>query len=125
MGAVGRIPRTSGCSECGKAIATLAVFSEREDLTNAESIVPGGPSLTDYEKWSNEIRTHATQVTRSDLAPRALHIAELSDQAVSVVREIRQEPGTQLEQLRKQDVYAKLIAQMYEEAAVVLDVCHR
>lgn len=114
----------TGRSECGKAIATLAVFSGREDLTNAQSIVPGGPSLTDYEKWSNEIRTHAAQVTRPDLTPRTQHIAELSDQAVSVVRQIRKVPGTQREQLRQQDAYAKLIAHMYDEAAGVLDVCH-
>jgi hypothetical protein len=114
----------TGRSECGKAIATLAVISEREDLTDSQSIVPGGPSLADYEKWSNEIRTRAAQVTRSDLAPRAQHIAELSGQAVSVVRETRKVPGTQREQLQQQVVYAKLIAHMYDEAAVVLDVCH-
>jgi hypothetical protein len=114
----------TGRSECGKAITTLAVFSEREDLTNSQSILPGGPSLADYEKWSNEIRTRAAQVTRSDLAPRAQHIAELSGQAVSVVRETRKVPGTQREQLQQQVVYAKLIAHMYDEATVVLDVCH-
>ncbi len=111
-------------SECGKSIGTLAAFTERDDLTNSRSILSGGPSLADYEKWSNEIGARATQVTRSDLAPRAQHIAELSGQAVSVVREARKEPGTQVEQLRQQDAYAKLIAQMYDEAAAVLDVCH-
>lgn len=110
--------------ECRTGLKSVTVVLDHRDLVDSRVIRPDGPSLAVFEDWSKQLHDVAARVTRADLAPRVRRIADLSDQAVSVMRHARESPGTQTDQVREGNAYLVLIKQILDETLSIQDTCY-
>ncbi|MUM16210.1 hypothetical protein FZI91_11310 [Mycobacterium sp. CBMA271] len=110
--------------ECRTAVKSVDIVLEHRDLLEPETILPSGPNLAVFEDWSKQLRDVANRVTRADVAPRVQHLADLADQAASLVRQTRESPGTQLDQLKHQNAYLALIGQILDETRSIQNTCY-
>ncbi|WP_139359849.1 hypothetical protein [Mycobacterium sp. D16Q16] len=111
--------------ECRAALKSVTIVLDHEDLLNSEAVLSGGPGLSVFEDWSTHLHDVATRVTRPDVAQRAQHISVLSDNAVLLVHQIRESPGTQEDQNRRRVAYLTLINQILDESGAIQDTCYR
>lgn len=110
--------------QCRTAVKSVDIVLDHRDLLRPQTILPSGPNLAVFEDWSRQLRDVASRVTRADLAPRVRRISDLSDQAVSLVRQTRASPGTQLDQLNHQNAYLALITPILDETGSIQDTCY-
>ena len=114
-------------SQCQTADAAITYVHDKPELTTPGSIGPGDPPLSAYQQWSDQLHTYAGQVSAPDLAPHMARIADLSAQAVSQVRDARQNPGhvpSYEESEARWNTYLSTIQQLYAEERQILAVCN-
>lgn len=110
--------------DCRSAIHGISYFTHQKEMIDGTKIVPGGPSLAAYQDWSDEISHYAAQTSKSDIAVPMHHVADLSQQALALVRDTRNDSGaTQARTLERVASYQKIIGQMLDETQSVLDTC--
>lgn len=109
---------------CTHAYHGVRDFTEPEDIVNSSAVLPGGPSVTAAQDWSGRIQRQARRVTTGAAAPHMQHLADLSQQAVDLIRDARNTPNaTQAQTKQREAAYLKLLAHMYDEARQALDTC--
>lgn len=111
--------------DCDKTLDAIVAVHERNQLTNGRLMVQGGPSLADYQEWSDQLQREAAKMTTSDVAPRIRHIADLSVQVTNVVRSAyAAAPTSSAAQAADRDAsYQKLIGQMLDEVKATNTFC--
>lgn len=81
--------RPPDCRTVDKAVDFI--YAHR-DMLDAQLITTGGPDVSKYQGWSDELQNYARQVSAPDISRHLHRIAELSMQAVSLVQDIRKDP---------------------------------
>lgn len=112
--------------DCRTANAVMRFVAAHRDMLDAQLITSGDPALSRYQDWSDQLQHYSTQVSAPDIAPHVHRIAELSAQAVSLVRDARNDrfysPSTD-EMLGRQSAYLSTIGQLVDEDAALSRVC--
>ncbi|ODR13362.1 hypothetical protein AWC26_14945 [Mycobacterium shimoidei] len=112
--------------DCRTANAVMRFIGTHRDMLDAQLITPGDPALSRYQDWSDQLQHYSTQVSAPDIAPHVHRIAELSEQAVSLVRDARKDrlysPSTD-EMFSRQSAYQNTIAQLVEEDTALSRIC--
>jgi hypothetical protein len=109
-------------ADCRTADHVIGFIADHRDMVDARLITPGGPSLEAYQSWADQLGRYSAQVSASDLEPHLHRIADLSRQAVAVVRDIRSQPAE--ETLQRQFAYRDIVKQMISAETALNDVCH-
>lgn len=111
--------------DCDKTFNVTIAVQERNQLTNGQLVVQGGPSVADYEGWSEQLQRDAAKMTAPDVAPRVRRIADLSVQVTNVVRTAHAAAPTNsaAEVANREAVYQKLIGEMLEERQAIITFC--
>ena len=78
--------QTPDCRTAGDAVNFI---DAHRDMLDSSLITAGGPDLSRYHDWSDQLQKYARQVSTPDVSRHLRRIAELSAQAVSLVRDIR------------------------------------
>jgi hypothetical protein len=78
--------------DCRTAAAAISFVAEQRDLLDPKLITADGPDLSKYQDWSDQLEGYANRVSAPDVTPHLRRIAELSGQAVAIVREVRNAP---------------------------------
>jgi hypothetical protein len=84
--------RPTPAPECRAANAVIGFIAAHPKMLDASLITPGGPDLSRYQDWSDQLKNYSTQAPTLDLSAHLVRIADLSAQAVSLVREARKDP---------------------------------
>lgn len=109
---------------CSNAIHGLYYFTQHKEMTDGPTILPNGPSLTAYQDWSDEINRYAAPISEGDIGAPMHRVADLSKQALDLVRDTRNDPGaTEARTTERQINYQKIINQMYDQTRQVLQAC--
>lgn len=111
--------------DCEQTHEAIMAVNERNWLTNGQLIVQGGPSVADYEVWSDQLQREADKMSSPDVAARVRHIADLSVQVTEVVRSAHAAAPTSstAEVADREAAYQKLIVQMLDEVKAVKAFC--
>ncbi len=111
--------------DCEQTHDVIVAVNERNWLTNGRLIEQGGPSVADYEVWSDQLQREADKMSAPDVAPRVRRIADLSVQVTNVVRSAHAAAPTSsaAEVADRGPAYQKLIVQMLDEVKAVKTFC--
>lgn len=111
--------------DCDNTFDAIVAVHERNQLTNGRLIVQGGPSVADYEGWSDQLQREAAKMTTPDVAPHIRRIADLSVQVTKVVRSAYAAAPTSsaAEVADREAAYQKLIGQMLDEIKATSTFC--
>jgi hypothetical protein len=112
--------------ECRAAYAAVDYIHAHKDLLDAAKITEGGPDLSKYQEWSDQLRSYAQRVSAPNIARHLDRIVELSSQAVSLVADIRKDPLVS----PPPDVigdhekaYQKIANELVEEDSALIPIC--
>lgn len=109
---------------CTHAYYGARDFAEPQSIVNSAAVLPGGPSVTAAQDWSDRIQQQARRVTTGAAAPHMQRLADLSHQAVDLIRDARNTPNpTQAQATQRQAAYLEVLNNMYDEARQALDAC--
>lgn len=110
---------------CTHAFYGVRDFTGAKDIVNSSAVLPGGPSVTAAQDWSNRIQQQARRVTTGAAAPHMQDLAALSQRAVDLIRDARTTPNpTQTQIMHREAAYLAILNHMYDEAREVLENCH-
>lgn len=110
--------------DCSNAVHGLYYFTQHKEMVDGPTILPNGPSLSAYQDWSNEINRYAAPISEGDIGAPMHRVADLSKQALDLVRDTRNDPGaTEARTTERQINYQKIINQMYDQTRQVLQAC--
>ncbi|AMW17792.1 MULTISPECIES: hypothetical protein [Mycobacteroides] len=122
-GAMAYLQRPRTVWQCRLATEIVdTVLGHEALLLGKHAASPQGPTVTDYQSWSDQLSSLAAQVSRTDLAPPAQHIAELSGQATALIRQT-QTPGAV--QTGWNDAYFAVSKQILDETGKIQNICYR
>jgi len=109
---------------CSHAYYGLRDFTEPKDIVDSSAVLPGGPSVTAAQDRSNRIQQQTRRVTTGAAAPHMQHLADLSQQAVDLIRDARNTPNpAQAQTMQRQAAYLEVLNHMFDEAHHALDAC--
>ncbi|QCH23397.1 hypothetical protein DSM43276_01656 [Mycobacteroides salmoniphilum] len=118
------LPNRTLKRDCSNAVHDLYYFTQHKEMVEGPTILPNGPSLSAYQDWSDEINRYAAPISAGDIGAPMRHVADLSKQALTLVRDTRNDPGAnEVQTAERQVSYNKIINQMYDETRPVLDTC--
>lgn len=110
--------------DCSNALHGLYYFTQHKEKIDGPTILPGGPSLSAYQDWSDEINGYAAAIPEGDIGAPMHRIADLSKQALNLVRDARNDPGAPHAKTTERQInYYKIINQMYDQTHQVLQAC--
>lgn len=111
--------------DCEQTHDVIVAVNERNWLTNGRLVVQGGPSVADYQGWSDQLQREAAKMTTPDVAPHVRRIADLSVQVTDLVRSAYAAAPTSsaAEAADREVAYQKLIGQMLGEVKAVKTFC--
>ncbi|WP_183114144.1 hypothetical protein [Mycobacteroides abscessus] len=111
--------------DCEQTHDVIVAVNERNWLTNGRLVVQGGPSVADYQGWSDQLQREAAKMTTPDVAPHVRRIAELSVQVTDLVRSAYAAAPTSsaAEAADREVAYQKLVGQMLGEVKAVKTFC--
>jgi hypothetical protein len=118
---------TRSTPDCRTADAAVNFVAAHRDMLDSNLIGPGGPSLDKYRDWSNQLRDYSRQVSAGKLALHLHRIADMSQQAVSVVRQARPDPPASISPDVLDDLrltYQEITNQLVEEDNALVPICH-
>jgi hypothetical protein len=113
--------------DCRTADSVVDFIHGHPDMLDSTLITPGGPSLDEYQGWSNQLQADSRQVSSSELKPHLHRITEFSAEAVSLVRDTRRNPtATQSadEVINRESAYRTVIGQLINEDKALIPICH-
>ena len=116
--------RTPDCRTADEAMNFI--YTHREML-DAQQITTGGPDVSKYQGWSDQLQSYARQVSAPDLSRRLHRIAELSVQAVSLVKDVRKDPGVSPSPAAIRDhetAYQKAVTELAADERDLGPICH-
>lgn len=109
---------------CTRAYYGVRAFTEPKDIVSSSAVLPGGPSVTAAQEWSNRIQRQARRVTTGAAAPHMQHLADLSKRAVDLIRDARSTPNLpQAQTMQREAAYVDVLNGMYDEARQALETC--
>lgn len=109
---------------CTHAYYGVRDFTEPKDIVDSSAVLPGGPSVIAAQDWSNRIQRQARRVTTGAARPHMQHLADLSQQAVDLIRDARSTPdSTQAQTMQGETAYLEILNHMYDEARQALETC--
>jgi hypothetical protein len=114
--------------DCRTADAVVNFIHAHPDMLDAQLITDGGPSLQEYQDWSNRLAAYARQVSAPDLAPHLQRIAQISADAVSVVADVRRDPEINQsthELVVRQLMYQGIVGHLIDEDKALVPPCHQ
>jgi hypothetical protein len=110
--------------DCRVGRSVIVYLNDHKNLMDVNLITPDGPPLAEYRAWSDQLRQYANSMTEQNVAPHVQHIAELSRQAVAMVRDARADSGgAASDQLPRKTAYNALMKTIADEMWAVVDVC--
>jgi hypothetical protein len=112
--------------DCRTAREMIQFDAKHSDMFDGRLIGGGTPGLAEYQAWSDGLQTYAQQVSDPDLSGHLKKIAELSEHAVAVVRDLRGNPA----EISSPDVlaahendYHKTVTELVNEQSAVVTFC--
>lgn len=117
-------PNRSLQRDCGNAVHGLYYFTQHKEMIDGPTILPNGPSLSAYQDWSDEISRYAAMTSEAVIAAPMHRVADLSKQALILVRDSRNDPNAiEVRTAERQVSYGNTINQMYSETHLVIEAC--
>jgi hypothetical protein len=112
--------------DCRTSNEAVAYLHDHPDMLDPRLITVGGPSLDDYQGWSSRLQDYPRRVSAPELAAHLRRIADLSPQAVSLVRQARPSPPDspspdETSHLRYE--YHDVIAKLIDEDTALVTTC--
>lgn len=118
---------TQTTPDCRTADAAVDFIASHRDMLDSNLITPGDPDLDKYQNWSDQLQDYARRVSAPDLAAHLRRIAQLSKEAVALVREARTDQPGRLSRDDAGDLklaYRDVISRLIEEDNALVPICH-
>lgn len=111
--------------DCRTADRAVDFIYAHQDMLDGRLITTGGPDLRTYRDWSDQLQDYARQVAAPDISRHLHRIAELSVQVVSLVQDVRKDPGAPQNVIRDdQTAYQNAMTELVAEDGHLVPICH-
>jgi hypothetical protein len=113
--------------DCRAADDVVEFVNKHPEMLDSRLIVPGEPALHEYEEWSDQLESDAPQMSTGSVSGHVKRVAELSSEAVSVVRDLRKNPTGSPSPYAisaHQTAYKKTISDLVDETGKIVASCH-
>lgn len=111
--------------DCRTVRTVVGYIHDHRDLLDPGRIGPGGPDLSEYQAWSDQLAHYSIRVSDPDIARHLQQIGDLSAEAVSTVEQART-PGLSTTGIDiRKAFYLNIVQRLVDADTQLLDGCKR
>lgn len=121
---IGFLSQVSG-RDCRTAITAARYLNDHWDLLDPNRIGPGGPELSEYHAWSDQLTRYADQVKDPELGRHLQQIATLSTDAVRLVEQARAPGASKASIGSRKGIYLTITQRLVDADTQMVNTCQR